>query len=38
MVADPSNRGYHLFASDIDGHNRNKKAYIRWINSKGIYR
>lgn len=38
MVADPSNRGYHLFASDIDGHNRNKKAYIRWINSRGIYR
>lgn len=38
MVANPSNRGYHLFASDLDGHNRNKKAYIRWINSKGIYR
>ena len=38
MVADPSNRGYHLFASDLAGHNKNKKAYIRWINSKGIYR
>ena len=38
MVADPSNRGYHLFASDLAGHNINKKAYIRWINSKGIYR
>ncbi len=38
MVANPSNRGYHLFASDLAGHNRNKKAYIRWINSKGIYR
>ena len=38
MVANPSNRGYHLFASDLSGHNRNKKAYIRWINSKGIYR
>jgi len=38
MVANPSNRGYHLFASDLEGHNRNKKAYIRWINSKGIYR
>ena len=38
MVANPSNKGYHLFASDLAGHNRNKKAYIRWINSKGIYR
>ena len=38
MVANPSNRGYHLFASDLQGHNRNKKAYIQWINSKGIYR
>tara|TARA_B100000902_G_scaffold283343_1_gene269314 strand:+ start:558 stop:1589 length:1032 start_codon:yes stop_codon:yes gene_type:complete len=38
MVANPSNRGYHLFASDLKGHNRNKKAYIRWINSRGIYR
>ena len=38
MVANPSNRGYHLFASDLAGHNSNKKAYIRWINSKGIYR
>ncbi len=38
MVANPSNRGYHLFASDLQGHNRNKRAYIRWINSKGIYR
>ena len=38
MVANPSNRGYHLFASDLAGHNRNKKAYIRWINSRGIYR
>lgn len=38
MVANPSNRGYHLFASDLQGHNRNKRAYIQWINSKGIYR
>tara|TARA_B100000575_G_scaffold167761_1_gene134237 strand:+ start:20637 stop:21668 length:1032 start_codon:yes stop_codon:yes gene_type:complete len=38
MVANPSNRGYHLFASDLKGHNKNKKAYIRWINSRGIYR
>ena len=38
MVANPSNKGYHLFASDLSGHNRNKRAYIRWINSKGIYR
>ncbi len=38
MVANPSKRGYHLFASDLAGHNRNKKAYIQWINSRGIYR
>ena len=38
MVADPSNRGYHLFASNLSEHNRNRRAYIRWINSRGIYR
>ena len=38
MVADPSNRGYHLFASNLSEHNKNRRAYIRWINSKGIYR
>ena len=38
MVADPSNRGYHLFASNLSQHNKNKRAYIRWINSRGIYR
>ena len=38
MVANPSNRGYHLFASDLAGHNRKKIAYIRWNNSKGRYR
>ena len=38
MVADPNNRGYHLFASNLSDHNKNRRAYIRWINSKGIYR
>ena len=38
MVADPSNRGYHIFASTLSEHNRNRRAYIRWINSRGIYR
>ena len=38
MVADPSNRGYHLFASNLSEHNKNRRAYIRWINSRGIYR
>ena len=38
MVADPSNKGYHLFASNLSEHNKNRRAYIRWINSKGIYR
>ena len=38
FVVDPYNPGYHLFASDLSEHNRNKKVYTRWLNSKQIYR
>lgn len=38
FVADPENRGYHLFGRNLKEHNNNKKKYIRWINKKKIYR
>ena len=38
FVADPYNKGYHLFARNLSEHNRNKKVYTRWLNSRGIYR
>jgi UPF0755 protein len=38
FVADPYNRGYHLFARNLTEHNRNKKVYTRWLNKRGIYR
>ena len=38
FVADPYNPGYHLFASKLSQHNKNKRVYTRWLNSKNIYR
>lgn len=38
FVADVENMGYHKFAENLSQHNRNKQAYIRWINSRGIKR
>jgi len=38
FVADPYNPGYHLFASTLRQHNKNKKVYTRWLNNKKIYR
>ena len=38
FVADPENRGYHLFGKNLREHNANKKKYIRWINKKKVYR
>ena len=38
FVADPYNPGYHLFASKLSQHNKNKRVYTRWLNSKKIYR
>ena len=38
FVADPYNPGYHLFASTLRQHNKNKRVYTKWLNSKKIYR
>ena len=38
FVADPHNPGYHLFASTLRQHNKNRRVYTRWLNSKKIYR
>ncbi len=38
FVADVENFGYHKFAENLNQHNRNKQAYVRWINSQGVNR
>lgn len=38
FVADVENFGYHKFAENLAQHNRNKQAYVRWINEQGIRR
>jgi len=38
FVAAPEKIGYHLFASSLAEHNRNKKKYTRWLNNQKIYR
>ena len=38
FVADPENKGYHLFGKNLSEHNYNKEKYIRWINKKKIFR
>ncbi|QED36368.1 endolytic transglycosylase MltG [Antarcticibacterium arcticum] len=38
FVADVENFGYHKFAENLDQHNRNKQAYVRWINAQGVKR
>lgn len=38
FVADVENFGYHKFAETLAEHNRNKQAYVRWINQQGVNR
>ncbi len=38
FVADPSRAGYHLFATNLTDHNKNKKRYTSWLRQKNIYR
>src|SRR5690554_238034 len=38
FVADVENFGYHKFAKTLAQHNRNKQAYVKWINSTDIRR
>ncbi|MGB8706099.1 MAG: endolytic transglycosylase MltG [Gillisia sp.] len=38
FVADVENFGYHKFSKTLSEHNRNKRAYVNWINKQGINR
>ncbi|WP_026837911.1 endolytic transglycosylase MltG [Gillisia sp. JM1] len=38
FVADVENFGYHKFAKNLAQHNRNKQAYVQWINKQGVKR
>lgn len=38
FVVDVSNFGYHMFASTLKQHNRNKEQYVRWLNQQKIRR
>ncbi len=38
FVADVQNFGYHKFAKTLTEHNRNSRAYHRWVNKKHILR
>ena len=38
FVADVENFGYHKFAKSLSQHNRNKAAYVRWVNAQGVRR
>lgn len=38
FVVDVEHFGYHVFASSLKAHNKNKRRYIRWINERKIYR
>ncbi|MEM7087028.1 MAG: endolytic transglycosylase MltG [Bacteroidota bacterium] len=38
MVVNVENFGYHKFAKSLSQHNRNRRDYVRWIDSQGINR
>lgn len=38
FVADVKRFGYHMFASTLTQHNRNKAQYVRWLNERQINR
>jgi len=38
FVADIENFGYHKFAKTLSQHNRNARAYHRWVDAQGVQR
>ena len=38
FVANPNRPGYHMFASSLSQHNRNKRTYVQWLNRNKLYR
>lgn len=36
FVADTARLGYHKFARTLEEHNKNRQAYRKWLNNKGI--
>ena len=38
FVADAENFGYHIFSKSLKEHNKNKRQYVNWINSKKVKR
>lgn len=38
FVASVSQLGYHTFAKTLRQHNRNKRRYVRWLNTQNIFR
>mgnify|MGYP001454894374 CR=1 FL=1 len=38
FVASPQKPGYHLFAENLKDHNVNKQYYIKWLDSKKLFR
>lgn len=38
FVVDVQRFGYHMFASSLSQHNRNKAQYVRWLNEQNINR
>ena len=38
FVASPKKPGFHLFASSLRQHNKNKRVYTRWLDQQKLYR
>jgi len=38
FVVNPQKAGFHLFASTLREHNRNKKKYTQWLNQRRVFR
>lgn len=38
FVASPEKPGFHLFATNLREHNKNKRVYTRWLDKQKLYR